>query len=290
MRWLVIGKTGQLARALQAELGAASSAVFLDREALDLEAIDHDVLWERVQQADCVIIAAADTAVDAAETHAERAMAVNADAPRAIARAAFKAGVPVVHLSTDYVFDGTMRTPYPPDARTHPVNAYGRSKMKGERAVLLAQPRAAVLRTSWVYDTQGRNFVTTMLRLGAERERLRVVADQIGRPTRARDLARACLTVGRALHEGHPGASGIFHVTNTGEPTSWAGFARAVFAAAGMDTQVEDIPSADYPQAATRPAFSVLDTTKFERTFGTVLPDWREALQSALASWDGAAP
>ncbi|MEM7728824.1 MAG: dTDP-4-dehydrorhamnose reductase [Pseudomonadota bacterium] len=281
-----MGRTGQLARALAAETADGSlTADFLDRRDCDLSqpaARVRDCAERNIADADAVLIAAAYTAVDAAEADLETAMAVNAAAPGAIAEAAASRGIPVVHVSTDYVFKGDADAPYRPDASVDPLNAYGRTKAAGERAVMEAQPRAAILRTSWVYDAVGRNFLTTMLRLGETRPELRVVDDQTGRPTYAGDLARACIAAADALVRGDARAAGIFHVTNTGDPVSWAGFARAIFETAGRDVTVTGIPSSEYPTPAQRPAYSVMDTQVFTTTFAMQLPPWRDGLCRAM--------
>lgn len=290
MHCLVIGKTGQLARALQAEIAADHfSATFLDRSDCDLaspEALLRECLQPHLDQGDIIIIAAAYTAVDQAETDFETAYRVNAVAPGIIAELAARADIPVIHISTDYVFDGQARKPYATDAPVAPVNAYGRTKLAGEEAVRTAQPRAAILRTSWVYDVSGRNFLTTMLRLGASCEMLDIVADQTGRPTHARDLARACMVVAKALCANDPAASAIFHISNSGQPTSWAGFARAIFSATSSwrdhAVSVRDIATADFPTPARRPAYSVLDLEPFETTFDFAMPDWQVSLHRAL--------
>jgi dTDP-4-dehydrorhamnose reductase len=286
VHYLIIGKTGQLAQAIGVELAQSDvSAEFLSRQDCDLSAsaeIICGALAGLLLGADCVIIAAADTAVDAAETNYDTALAVNSTAPGVIATLAAKAGVPVVYISTDYVFQGDANTPYQPGDPIAPLNAYGRSKAKGEHAVLSAQANVAILRTSWVYDGASKNFLTTMLRLAETNDIIRVVNDQIGRPTYARDLARATLCAARHLIEGKPAAAGIFHVSNGGEPISWAEFATAIFKAAGTTTTVTGIPSSEYPTPAQRPAYSVLDTAKFETSFSMPLPHWRDGLARAL--------
>ena len=284
MATLVIGKTGQLARALAPLLPGAT---FLGRDALDLAMPVRD-LPACVPPLSGVILAAAYTAVDRAESEPGLAWRVNGEAVGEIARLCAARGVPLIHASTDYVFSGESRdgAPWAPDDTPAPLNAYGESKLAGERAIADSGARAAVLRTSWVFDGVGANFLSTMLRLGAGRDAVRVVADQWGRPTYAGHLARACVAALRGLQAGHPG--GTFHATSTGEPTTWAGFAQAIFQAAGMATRVEPIPSSGYPTPAARPGWSVLDTSSFEDAFGLRLPSWREGLAAALAERDGA--
>ena len=278
MRLLVFGRTGQVARELARR---APEATFLDRRAVDLA--DAAAVGRAVADADAdaVINAAAWTAVDAAEAEPAAAVAVNGDAPGAMARAAAARGLPLVHLSTDYVFDGSGERPWRPDDPTGPLGAYGASKCAGEAAVRGAGGIHAILRTSWVFSAHGRNFVTTMLRLGAERERLRIVADQVGGPTPAADIAAACLTVAAALRR-DPGRFGTYHFAGAPD-TSWAGCARAIFDRAGLPVAVEDIASRDYPTPAPRPLNSRLDCAATTAAFGLARPDWRRGLDAVLA-------
>lgn len=272
---LVIGQTGQLARAL-ARL--EPNAIALSRETLDLSdsASITRTLGNLLDKTTvrAVINAAAYTQVDQAESDTALADSINGTAPEMIARICDQHSVPFVHVSTDYVFDGTNTRPYREDDPTNPINSYGESKLGGERGILNAAEDAAILRTSWVYDLQGKNFVTTMLRLAEDRDELRIVCDQVGRPTHADVLAKACIDA--------IGHEGIFHVSGTGGPVSWAGFAKDIFEAAGKTINVVPIPSSDYPTPAKRPAYSVLDTSKFEREIGP-LPDWRDTLRDSFS-------
>lgn len=290
MHALVIGETGQLARALKARAQTGDiTATFLNRAACDLsgpaEAIKAAV-EPHLSGADVVIIAAAYTAVDAAEDDYDTALAVNGKAPGIIAVAAKNARCPVVHVSTDYVFSGDASTPYTPDLTIDPLNAYGCSKAQGEAAVMAGNPQSAILRTSWVYDGTGKNFLTTMLRLAETRDTLSVVGDQIGRPTYALDLAGACITAAEALFSGKDGAAGIFHVSNSGSAISWAEFAKAIFETAretlAHPITVNAIPSTEYPTPAKRPAYSVMDIASFESVFDIRLPEWQDALHRAF--------
>lgn len=285
MRIAVIGRTGQLAQALAR---VAPDALLLGREALDLNAPEAAAraLDAHLGGIGAVINAAAFTAVDRAESEEALAMAVNGTSPGALARVAAARGVPFVQVSTDYVFDGAGTAPWRPGDRVAPLNAYGRSKLAGEAAVRATGGVHAVLRASWVFSGAGADFVTTMLRLGAEREVLRVVADQIGGPTPAADLAQACVTVAEALAR-DPALAGTYHYAGTPE-TSWAGFARAIMAEAGLPARIEDIPSADYPTPARRPLNSRLDCTATEAAFGLRRPDWRAGLRAALAAREAA--
>jgi len=239
-------------------------------------------LLDRLQPA-IVINAAAYTAVDRAEQDVEAAFAVNAQAPGVIARWCAAHGVPMVHYSTDYVFSGEGVVPYREDAPTAPLGVYGTSKRDGEDAVRAAGGRHLIFRTAWVYASHGANFLRTMLRVGAERDELRVVADQIGTPTPAALIADV---TAQALQ--HPGQlSGTWHLTASGQ-TSWHGFAEAIFAeavAAGVLTKapnVQGITSADYPTPARRPAWSVLDNRKPQQDFGIILPTWQEGLHRVM--------
>lgn len=272
---LVFGKTGQVAREL-ARL--APDARFLGRDVADLADPAGCAAAIRALRPRLVINAAAYTAVDRAETEAALATTINGDAPGAMAGACAALDVPFVHISTDYVFDGSGDAPRAPDAPVAPINAYGRSKLAGEQAVLTSGARAVVLRTSWVFSAHGANFMKTMLRLAATRDELRVVNDQVGGPTAAADIARACLAIGDALAQG--AAGGIQHFAGSPD-VSWAGFATAIFAGARLPTRVVPIPSADYPTPARRPLNSRLDCASLAG-YDIARPDWRVALADVL--------
>lgn len=231
-----------------------------------------------------VINAAAFTAVDKAETEAEAAQAVNRDGPAHLAAACARRDIPLIHVSTDYVFDGTKTGPYTEDDPVAPLGVYGASKLAGEAAVRAALARHVIVRTAWVYGVHGHNFVKTMLRVGADRDTLRVVDDQHGCPTFAGDLADALLTIARRLIAGD-GAYGTFHCTGSGA-TTWCGFARRMFELAGprlaRTPTVEAITTADYPTPARRPANSVLDGTRLAQTYGLRLRPWEDALADML--------
>lgn len=276
MKLLVFGKTGQVARELQR---LAPDATYLGREEADL--LDPAACTAAIaaHDADAIINAAAWTAVDKAETEEAAATVVNGDAPTAMAQAAAAKGVPFLHISTDYVFDGTGDQPFTPDHPTGPLGAYGRSKLAGEEGVRAAGGNHLILRTSWVVSAHGANFVKTMLRLGRERESLNVVADQIGGPTPASAIARALLTAAKAMTDGAPGGTHHF----SGAPdTSWAGFARAIMAEAGLPCRINDIPTSEYPTPAKRPLNSRLDCRAFTQAFGVPRPDWRVALKAIV--------
>jgi len=289
MRVLVFGETGQVARSL-ADLGAADPSLdirTLSRVEADLT--DPDSLRDAVYDAaetwapDAVVNAAAYTAVDKAEEEPALANAANAHAPGVIARACAGRDIPFVHLSTDFVFAGDASAPYKETDRAAPLGVYGASKLAGEGEVREAGGVAAVVRTSWVFSAYGRNFVKTMLRLGAERDHLRVVDDQIGCPTPAEDVARAALAAARGLIDKGAAAGGVYHYAGA-EPTTWARLAEAALAEAGLKTPVERITTADFPTPAARPAYSVLECAKVEAAFGLPPADWRAGLARVIAA------
>ena len=273
MKLLVFGKTGQVARELQR---LAPDATYLGREDADLLNPAACAAAITAHDADAIINAAAWTAVDKAETEEAAATTVNGEAPTAMAQAAAAKGIPFLHISTDYVFDGTGDQPFTTDHPTAPLGAYGRSKLAGEQGVRAAGDNHLILRTSWVVSSHGANFVKTMLRLGAERESLNVVADQIGGPTPAAAIADALLTAAKAMTQGAQG--GTHHFAGTPD-TSWADFARAIMATANLPCQIRDIPTAEYPTPAKRPLNSRLDCRALTAAFGIPRPDWREGLK-----------
>lgn len=279
MRLLLIGRSGQVATEVLRRAPAGVTVTALGREAADLSNPAQCADAILAAAADAVVNAAAWTAVDRAEAEEERARVVNGEAPFAMALACARRGLPFVHLSTDYVFDGEGTRPFRPEDPVAPQNAYGRTKLLGEDGVRRAGGPYAILRTSWVFSAHGANFVKTMLRLGREREELRVVDDQVGGPTPAAAIADACLTVARALRDGAP--SGTHHLAGAPE-TSWAGFARAILAGAGLGARVVPIPSSAYPTPARRPLNSRLDGASLRETFGIAPPDWRPALAEVL--------
>lgn len=260
------------------------AAAFLGREDLDLARPDDAAAAVEAARPDVVVIAAAYTAVDRAESEEALAHVVNAEAPGAIARACAGTGAALVHVSTDYVFDGTKPDPYVEADPVAPVSAYGRTKAAGERAVLDSGAPTAVIRTSWVYSPWGANFVKTMLRLARERDELRVVADQQGRPTSAADLADAVLAVAERLAAGDEAVRGLLHYAGGGDAT-WANFAEAIVAGAeargGRAVPVRRIATAEFPTPAPRPANSRLDTAKIN-ALGVASPPWRESLSRCL--------
>ncbi|WP_231575885.1 dTDP-4-dehydrorhamnose reductase [Pseudorhodobacter ferrugineus] len=276
---LVFGATGQVACALQRCAGDVVLEV-RGRDEADFSDPAACAAWVAQTDADVVINAVAYTAVDKAEGDEAAALVVNATTPGAIAIAAAARGLPLVHISTDYVFDGAGDAPFGLDHPVAPLGAYGRSKLAGEVAVRAAGGVHAIFRTSWVVSPDGANFVKTMLRLGAERERLTIVADQIGGPTPADDIAVACFVAARQLLAG-PSKSGTYHLSG-GPDVSWADFAREIFRQAGLACEVVDIPSSAYPTPARRPLNSRLDNCATEAAFGLARPDWRFGLTEIL--------
>ena len=288
MKALITGAAGQLGRALLARAPHGWDCRGLTRDELDLT--DPGAIGRLItaEVPDVLLNAAAYTAVDRAESEEGLAFAVNSRAVGAMATALGEVGGHLVHVSTDFVFDGTKGAPYGEDDPTHPMGVYGASKLGGETAVLAACPRAVILRTSWVYAARGRNFVLTMLNLARSREHLRVVADQLGCPTAADDLAAAILGIAdRIGREGwQDDFGGVFHAAGGGE-TTWHGLACAAIAGAGafghpQPKLIEAITTAEYPTPARRPADSRLDGGKLERVFGLRLPPWEQALERTI--------
>lgn len=285
---LVFGGEGQLGRALT-EL-APSCSTSATMAAVDLA--DYDIsnaddvraAYERFNPS-LVINAAAYTAVDAAESHESLAFSANALGPHHLALACAAVDIPLLHVSTDYVFPGTGDIPWRRTDLTAPLNAYGRSKLAGEWAVQAVHRNSFIFRTSWVFSPWGNNFVKSMLRLGTQRQELAIVSDQHGCPTYAVDLADALLQISSGLLIGHAFTPGVYHFSNAGE-TTWFHFADAVFEMAAsrgyVRPQLRPIPSSDYPTPATRPLWSVLDCDETARHFGLTIPSWRDALQRCV--------
>ena len=287
MKLLVTGRNGQVATSLleRAAVHPEIGVVALGRPELDLErpaSVEAAILKVRP---DAVVNAAAYTAVDQAEAEPERAYAANRDGAGAAARAAAKLGVPFIHLSTDYVYPGGKPDPYVESDETGPTSIYGKSKLEGERAVLAAHPEALIFRTAWVFSPFGANFVKTMLRIGKDRDVVKVVDDQHGNPTSAIDIADAILTIAPRLAAGRE-AGGIYHLCGSGS-TTWCGFARAIFQESGKHggpaPRVEAITTAEYPTPARRPANSRLAMTAFTSRFGFELRPWPEATAETVA-------
>lgn len=288
MRLAVTGKNGQVVSALQALASDELEIVSLGRPELDLALPETVLKALREVKPDVVVSAAAYTAVDKAESEQDIAFAVNRDGARAVAQAASDIGIPVIHLSTDYVFDGTKDTAYVESDPTGPTSVYGRSKLEGERAVSEATDNYVVLRTAWVYSEYGNNFVKTMLRLSENRDEINVVADQFGCPTSANDIAAAVVTIARKLVEDSSAPlRGVFHLSGTGE-TNWANFAKQIFALSaengGKSIAVNDITTAQYPTPARRPANSRLDCGKLEEVYGIKLPSWQTSTRAVVTA------
>ncbi len=279
MRVLVFGRTGQVASEILRRAPEGVTIAAVGREAADLTQPAECAEVILAAEADAVINAAAWTAVDKAESEEDLARVVNGEAPFAMALAAARRGLPFVHISTDYVFDGQGTELFRPDSPVAPQNAYGRTKLIGEEGVRSAGGRHAILRTSWVFSAFGANFVKTMLRLGREREELGVVDDQVGGPTQAAAIADACLRIAGGLRDGAEG--GTYHFAGAPE-TSWAGFARAIMEEAGLPARVNPIPTAQFPTPAKRPLNSRLDCGTLKRDFGIGRPDWRAGLRDVL--------
>lgn len=281
---LVLGRSGQVGREIE-QLSAASPGdwVFWGRSELDLtqpEAIEKAIAGCRPG---VVINCAAYTAVDQAERETQLAEQINHEAVASIAQACKRIDARLIHLSTDYVFAGDQCTPYRPDDATAPSGHYGRSKLRGEQAIRQAGTAGIIIRTSWVYSRHGHNFVKTMLRLGAEKSALRVVADQIGSPTWARDLARALIHIAR--HPALATKSGdIYHYSNSGV-CSWFDFAAHIFQARNLPCELAPIRTEEYPTPAARPHYSVLDCQKIRADFGVTTPYWYDSLRRALAEF-----
>jgi dTDP-4-dehydrorhamnose reductase len=277
MSMLVFGTSGQVAQALRK---LSPDAHFLSRADADLSDAAACAKMITEIRPRVVINAAAYTAVDRAESERELAFSINAAAPAAMAKACAQAGAALLHISTDYVFDGSGTTPWKPGDLTAPLNAYGESKLAGEEAIRASGAAHVILRTSWVFSATGSNFLKTMLRLGAERPELRVVADQKGGPTPAPAIAAALLAIAARFAAG-TGVSGTHHFSGTPD-TDWADFARAIFAAAGLQVKVHDIATQDYPTPARRPHNSRLDCWSLEQAYGIKRPDWSEAVREMV--------
>ena len=286
MKILINGQHGQVSQELQRRLSHLGELVVLGREQLDLA--QPEQIRQQVQsiRPDLIINAAAHTAVDQAESEPQLAFAINASAPGILAEQALELGVPLIHYSTDYVFDGSKPAPYTEDDAPNPLGVYGKSKLAGEQAISAVQGQHLILRTSWVYSTHGRNFLLTMQRLLQEKPEMRIVADQIGAPTWAGTIARSTLALIERWQAGNAGAWGTYHLTAQGE-TSWFGFAQAIGAALREQgkpcANLLPIPSSAYPTPAARPLNSRLDCSRLQREWGVSQADWQTALRECLA-------
>lgn len=287
MRIAVTGKSGQVVSALL-ERGLDAVILPIGRPEIDLRRTRDVVSLLQSVRPDALVSAAAYTAVDKAESEPEDAKAINAEAPGHLASAALELGIPIVHISTDYVFDGLKATPYLEADPTAPLGVYGATKLAGEHAVAAATDNYAILRTAWVYSPYGNNFLKTMLRLAGERTALRVVSDQIGNPTSALDIADAVLQVIQNLVSAprDPELRGVFHMTASGQ-ASWADFAREIMASSaalgGPHADVVSITTADYLTLARRPANSCLDSTRLSQVHKVSLPLWQPSARAVVA-------
>ncbi len=288
MKTLVVGHQGMLAQSLIPCLQQAGfTAVSQGRPALDIAHRDHTYQVLTGMQPNMVINAAAYTAVDQAESEKDQAFAVNRDGTQHLAMACREMGIPLIHVSTDYVFDGTARTPYREDDSPAPLGVYGQSKWQGEAGLRARHPAHLIIRTAWLYSHTGQNFVKTMLRLGREREELRVVNDQYGCPTYSRDLAEAIVAMCQRIQQNQATAPwGTYHFCSAGQIT-WYDFALAIFEEAQAFEQfrvreIVPIPTTDYPTPAQRPAYSVLDCSKIQSDFCITPRPWRDSLRACV--------
>lgn len=279
MKILITGANGQLGTELHEilEREFPGQTLYTDVQELDLtnaKAVDSYVANNEITH---IVNCAAYTAVDRAEEEKMLCAAVNTDAVKNLAMAADANGAKIIHISTDYVFDGTNHRPYRESDKVNPISQYGTTKRKGETLLLALAPQAIIIRTAWLYSAHGKNFVKTMLRLADSQPEIKVVCDQIGTPTFARDLARAVVKV----LQSHQWVPGIYHFTDEGA-ASWYDFAKAIFRIAGKDVKVTPIPTEDYPTPASRPPYSILDRTRIKATYGIEIPHWEEALADCL--------
>ncbi len=278
MTILVFGHTGQVATEIRQQGGAG--VITLGRGQADLSDPASCVAVIEAYAPDAVINAAAYTAVDRAEDEEDLALLINGKAPAAMAREAAARDIPFVHISTDYVFSGQGKAPSRPSDPVAPINAYGRTKLAGEEGVRAAHGTHVILRTSWVFSAHGNNFLKTMLRLGGERTSLNVVADQIGGPTAAGDIASACLSIAGQLAAKRE-KTGTYHFSGAPD-TSWADFARRIMKRAGLGCEIHDIATTQYPTPATRPMNSRLDNSNTQSTFSLRQPDWDAGIDAVL--------
>lgn len=280
MKILVTGANGQLGNEMKNILekecpGITYYTDIHELDLLDAQAVESFVLKNDITH---ILNCAAYTAVDKAEEDKAMCAAVNVDAVKNIANAADAVGAKIIHISTDYVFDGTAHRPYKESDKVNPMSQYGTTKRTGETALIALAPDSIIIRTSWLYSPYGNNFVKTMIRLGKERSQLKVVCDQVGTPTYARDLAKAIY----AILISHQWVEGIYHFSNEGA-CSWYDFTKSIHRIAGIKTcEVLPIPTEDYPTAATRPAYSILNKSKIKATYGVEIPYWEESLQECI--------
>lgn len=275
MKILITGANGQLGRELRPllETDFPGMSVYTDIAELDLtdaKAVEAFVINNEITH---IVNCAAYTAVDRAEEEKMQCAGINTDAVKNLAAAADICGAKIIHISTDYVFDGTNHRPYKESDKVNPISQYGTTKRKGEIALLALAPESIIIRTAWLYSPYGNNFVKTMLRLADTRNEIKVVSDQIGTPTYARDLATAIMNILKS----HQWVPGIYHFSNEGT-ASWYDFAKAIFRIAGKNIKVTPIPTEDYPTLAKRPFYSILDKSRIKATYGIEIPHWEESL------------
>jgi len=286
MKILITGQHGQVSRELQQRLQGLGELIVLGRDQLDLADAEQIRQHVRAQRPDLIINAAAHTAVDLAESEPDAAFAINAIAPGVLAEEAKALGIPLIHYSTDYVFDGSKPAPYTEADTPNPLGVYGQSKLAGEQAIAAVGGEYLILRTSWVYANHGKNFLLTMQRLLPEKPQMRIVADQIGAPTWAGSIANSTRALIERWQAGQPGDWGIYHLTAQGE-TSWFGFAQAIgehLKAQGKAcAELEAIPSSAYPTPARRPLNSRLDCSRLQQQWQVSQPLWQDALRECLA-------
>ena len=286
LKILITGQHGQVSLALQHRLQDLGELIVLGRDQLDLADVDQIRQQVRAQRPDLIINAAAHTAVDQAESEADVAFAINAIAPGVLAEEAGALGIPLIHYSTDYVFDGNKPAPYTEADTPNPLGVYGQSKLAGEQAIAAVGGEYLILRTSWVYSNHGKNFLLTMQRLLQEKPHLRIVADQIGAPTWAGTIANSTRALIDRWQAGKAGEWGVYHLTAQGE-TSWFGFAAAIAeqlrAGGTACAELEAIPSSAYPTPAKRPLNSRLDCSRLQQQWQVSQPQWQDALRECLA-------
>ena len=289
MNILITGSNGQLGSELRLLEPGYPQHTFVNTDIAELDITDERTVAAFVSKnnIDIIINCAAYTAVDKAESNADKAHLLNALAPEYLAKAIEKRGGRMIQISTDYVFDGTAHTPYTEDCPPCPCSVYGSTKLEGERRVTAACRHAIVIRTAWLYSVFGNNFVKTMIRLGRERDTLGVVFDQVGTPTNAADLASAIMQIVESGKMGNVGeASPVFHYSDEGV-CSWYDFTKAIHRLSGITgCRVSPLHTADYPTLARRPAYSVLDKTKIKQTFGIGIPHWEESLAGCIRKFD----
>ncbi|USW95870.1 dTDP-4-dehydrorhamnose reductase [Pseudomonas proteolytica] len=286
LKILITGQHGQVSRELQQRLQGLGELVVLGRDQLDLANPEQIRQQVRSHRPGLIINAAAHTAVDQAENEPDVAFAINATAPGILAEEAKDLGIPLIHYSTDYVFDGSKPAPYSEDDAPNPLGVYGLSKLAGEQAIAAVGGQYLILRTSWVYSSHGKNFLLTMQRLLQEKPQMRIVADQIGAPTWAGTIADSTRALIERWQAGQAGEWGVYHLTAQGE-TSWFGFAQAIgehlLAEGKACAALEGIPASDYPTPAKRPLNSRLDCSRLQQQWQVGQPQWREALRECLA-------